>query len=163
MSYVLIFCQNKDLIKRNYCGKHKYSICRCQVINFQSFAYQFSPFWEVLGSKLHQIWFSFTETLWEIKTLFENFWRTQNLRFWSNFNFPFHLNIAGIEKKKKKNSLQKKLQLIVYPNMTKLRFYLFYPFREKYDYFLHYLGYLWQETGRVYSQRVRIKIWHIMF
>lgn len=63
MSYVPIFCQNKDLIKIHYCGKHKYSICRCQVINFQSFAYQFSPFWEVLGSKLHQIWFSFTETL----------------------------------------------------------------------------------------------------
>ena len=32
-------------------------------------------------------------------------------------------------------------------------FYLISPFQEKYDYFLQYLGYFYQETGRGHKSR----------
>ena len=50
-SYAPRFCQIKDLIKIHVLGKfHQYSICGCEVKNFQSFSYVFSideiaPFW----------------------------------------------------------------------------------------------------------------------
>ena len=43
MSYAQRFCQMKDFIKIYICGKsHQYSICGCEVKNFQSFSYWFS-------------------------------------------------------------------------------------------------------------------------
>ena len=43
MSHASIFCQIEGLKKIPNCGKfHEYSICGCQVINFQSVLYQFS-------------------------------------------------------------------------------------------------------------------------
>ena len=39
LSSTLIFCKLKDLIKVHNCGKfHLYSVCGCQVKNFQSFS-----------------------------------------------------------------------------------------------------------------------------
>ena len=48
----------------------------------------------------------------------------------------FLLKVAEIEK----NSISTEKRQ-PYPNMPKSRLYLFSPFREKYDYFLQYLGY----------------------
>ena len=43
MSYVPRFCQMKELIKVYICGKfHQYSICGCEIKNFDSFSYWFS-------------------------------------------------------------------------------------------------------------------------
>ena len=43
MNHASIFCQIESLMKIPNCGKfHEYSICGCQVINFQSVLYQFS-------------------------------------------------------------------------------------------------------------------------
>ena len=43
MSYALTFWQMKGLIKIHNCGKfYEYSTLDCQVINFQSFLYQFT-------------------------------------------------------------------------------------------------------------------------
>ena len=47
-----------------------------------------------------------------------------------------------------------KLQPLVYPNISKSSFYLLSHFREKYDRFLNYLGYFWQETGRGHNQNL---------
>ena len=79
---------------------------------------------------------------------------------WSNFNPPFSCE----DDRNRKNcySAGKHLPL-EYPNISKSRLYLISLFREKYYYFLHYLAYFWQEHGWVTSQRVRIKIWHILF
>ena len=46
-----------------------------------------------------------------------------------------------------------KLQSLGYPNMSKSRLCLFSSFQEKYEYFLHYLGYFWQETGRGHKSK----------
>ena len=43
MGHAQIFCQMKGLMKIHNCGKfHLYSICGCQVINFQFFLWQYS-------------------------------------------------------------------------------------------------------------------------
>ena len=44
--------------------------------------------------------------------------------------------------------VKKKFQPLSYPNLSKSELYFFSLFREKYYYFLRYLGYFCQETGR---------------
>ena len=51
-------------------------------------------------------------------------------------------------KSKKRSNRARKLQPLSYWNMSKSRLYLLSPFLEKYDYFLHYLGYFSQERER---------------
>ena len=54
---------------------------------------------------------------------------------------------------KKVNGRAEKLQPSGYPNISKSRLYLLSPFREKYNYILHYLGYFWHETGRGHKSK----------
>ena len=56
-------------------------------------------------------------------------------------------------KSKKITGSEEKLQPLSYPNMSKWSLYLISLFREKYDYFLQYLGYFYQETGRGHKSK----------
>ena len=53
-----------------------------------------------------------------------------------------------LPKSKKRGNRARKRQPLGYRNMSKSRLYLLSPFLEKYDYFLHYLGYFSQERER---------------
>ena len=55
-----------------------------------------------------------------------------------------------------KNSIgAEKLQQLGLPNVSKSRLYLLFLFREKYDYFLQYLGYFAKKEDGATSQRAR--------
>ena len=87
--------------------------------------------------------------------------RNQSLHFWCNLNNP--LPPEDDLNRIKQLLLQKKLQPLGYPILSKSRLYLLSHFREKYDYFLHYLGYFWQQKDGVTIEKFRINIWHILF
>ena len=97
MSYALIFWHMKGLIKIHNRGKfYEYSIFDCQVINFQSFSYQFSIhemalFGEVLGPnshKYHQILITFSPQVVfkETKTVLQE--SLKNSNFYRNGRYP---------------------------------------------------------------------------
>ena len=65
------------------------------------------------------------------------------------------------EDKQKINILAEKLQPLGYLNISKSMLYLLSFFREKYYYFLHYLGYFGRKQGEVTSQRIRNNMWLI--
>ena len=60
-------------------------------------------------------------------------------------NPHYPLKMTEIEKNK---YFRENLEPLDYQNMSKSRPYLLSPFREKYNYFLHYLGYICLETGQ---------------
>lgn len=106
LSSTLIFCKLKDLIKVHNCGKfHLYSVCGCQVKNFQSLAYQTAAMQgsflrRVLGSFSHKFVLTLLKFAPEIsrqKHCLKNLWkmwifmrtgRTKSLHFWSNYEPP---------------------------------------------------------------------------
>ena len=110
MSYAPRFCQMKDLIKIYICGKfHQYSICGCEVKNFQSFSYWFSiyemvpswGFWALLPQILFNLAEILTRGILPIRQTQclknpSKFWIlaqmecTQSLQFWSilGLNLP---------------------------------------------------------------------------
>ena len=55
----------------------------------------------------------------------------------------------------RRSSSVEKPQPLGYQNMSKWRLYLLSPFWEKYDYFLHYLGFFWPETRRGHQSKGR--------
>ena len=129
------FFEIKVLIKIHNCGTfHLYSICNCEVINFQMFSWQCSiheiaPLGSFLGPnspKCCQILLKFLPELVikETQTVFKEFWKnsifyetgdTQNLHVWSNFDplFP----PWRWPKLRKIKKIQKKVQPSGYPNM----------------------------------------------
>ena len=105
-----------------------------------------TPFWEVFGPLLPKMYFNFAEVLTRGSTLASKniVWNTiERFEFLSKRDGPkgstFRLSFAAPSEKP---------QPLDYPNMSKSKLYLLFPFRKKYYYFLHYLGYFWQETGR---------------
>ena len=97
MSHAPTFCHIKGLIKIHNHGKFdQYSICGCQVENFQSFAYRFSIhemavfegfFWPLLP----QIWYDLLKfspdiLLYETKRVFEYSFKILN--FYGNETDP---------------------------------------------------------------------------
>ena len=105
-----------------------------------------TPFWEVFGPLLPKMYFNFAEVLTRGSTLASKniVWNTiERFEFLSKRDGPkgstFRLSFAAPSEKP---------QPLDYPNMSKSKLYLLFPFRKKYYYSLHYLGYFWQETGR---------------
>ena len=118
MSHTSIFLQIEGVRKIHNRGKfHEYSICGCQVINFQSFSCWFSIhemalFGGFLGPNFFKccpILMKFSPgVVFKKKTLyFKNLWKiqiftrtvdNQNSDFWFNFDFPFPLKMAEIKK-----------------------------------------------------------------
>ena len=141
---------------------HQYSLCGCQVKNFQSFAYRFSIHEKALfgnflrfyspkyGPNLPNV--SPEVVLQQTKTLkkyfFEGFrvfmekGRTQSL------TFGFVLKMTEIDTRQ-----SRKTSAIELSKYVKIKALSCLPFQEKYNYLLHYLNYFWQETGRVYTSK----------
>ena len=111
---------------------------------------------ELFGSLLPQIWSNFVKILIRGSTLanrnivwkfFEGFkkkWQTQSLTFWSYFDTPLPLKMAEIENNRLWRGKPSAIELSKYVKTNAV--YLLSPFREKYDYFLHYSIYFCQET-----------------
>ena len=130
---------------------HQYSICHCQVINLKCFSYWFSIheihlFGRFLGPYSPKYSLIFAEVLTRGSTLASKniVWNTiERFEFLSKRDGPkgstFRISFAAPSEKP---------QPLDYPNMSKSKLYLLFPFRKKYYYFLHYLGYFWHETGR---------------
>ena len=148
-------------MKIHNCGKfHLYSICGCQVINFQMFSWQYSihelghfvGIWALTAPNivqsclnLHQRQYSRRgrqcfKNLWEIQSFMEA-GCYQSVHFFFSFCptlTPFYpMKQADI---KKTNIFGDKIQPLGYPNIAISRPYLVSIFQEKYDYFLLYFG-----------------------
>ena len=159
---MLVRCSVCTLTEIHNCGKfHQLTILKILHTNSDP---QNGPFWKVfwpllpysLTPKYGPILPKFLPqvVLQQTKALFEIFWRISSfygegtdrklalvVQFWPSFS-PWRWS-----KSKKISSCAEELLPLVYPNMSKSTFYLLYRFREKYDYFLQYLGYFCQETG----------------
>ena len=96
MSYAPKLFQMKDLIKIHIRGKcHQYSICCCEIKNFQSLLYCFKihemvPFWRFLGPyfpKYCSILLKFSPEL--VSNKINTVWKIlQNFAFWLKWDAP---------------------------------------------------------------------------
>ena len=136
--------------------------------NFQSFAYRlsiheialfgrslgpYSPIWSNIAEILNSgSTLANKNTVWKFFEGFDYLLKTDGLKvgpFSPTMTPLFFLTMV----KTKKNSSAEKLQPLSYPNMSKWSLYLISLFREKYDYFLQYLGYFYQKTGRGHTSK----------
>ena len=157
-------CTLKKTDKR---GKfHRYSICGCQVKNFKVLRTDSASMkWLFLGgywTLTPQIWSNFVEiftigsnlanrnVVWKFCEGFKFIWKRDGPKVWppvSSWRWPKSKTISCSEEKRR--------QPLGHSNMSKSRLYISSPlFGKNTNYFLHYLGYFWQETGRVIIQRV---------
>ena len=134
---------------------HHYSICSCYVENFQSFAYCFSIheialFGRFLGPYSNMVQYcrnshrgstlAHKNTAWKFFEGFVYLWKSDGPKvstFGPTLTSLYLLKMAKIENNKQSCG---KFQPLSYPNMSKWSLYLLSPFREKYGYFLQYLG-----------------------
>ena len=128
---------------------HLYSICGCQVMNFQMFSWQCSIHKMVLlggffGSWLPQILPDFAKIFLpevvfkDTQTVFEELWK--NSSFYRNERYPKFAGLFKLwppfspwrrPKPKKANIFRTKIQPSGYPNMQTARPYLLSPSNEK--------------------------------
>ena len=70
------------------------------------------------------------------------------MHFWPNFDFPFPQKLTEIIKN---SFLRGETSAIGLVKNVKIKVLSTPPFREKYDYFLHYWGYFWLEIGQCHK------------
>ena len=167
MSYAPILFQVKDLLKVHNPGKfHQYSTCGGQVkklcVPIQHPRNGF--FGDVFGPLLPQMWSSFPDVFTRCITLakkhcLEIFWkirvftkkgRTQSLHFWSNLDLPFPPEHG----RKKDWAIQIfQIQSSISSTLSE----------EDAISFCTTWTIFGRKQGKVTSQKVRIKIWQILF